>query len=130
VTITPAPIEVVQRFLEEVMNGGRPVSAPELIDSEPLLQRVEVLRSAFADLHVRAVRTIAQDGLVAVHLVASGTHTGPFQGASPTGRAWASSCTALYQIEHGRIVDFWVNWDTLDIAEQLGIVRRAAGASA
>jgi predicted ester cyclase len=123
-------IGVVERFLDDVMNGGRPASASELIDSHPLRQRVDVLRAAFADLHVRTVRTVAQDGLVAVHLVADGTHTGPFQGAAPTGRAWSSSCTAIYQVEAGRIVDFWVNWDTLDIAEQLGIVQRAAQVSA
>jgi predicted ester cyclase len=123
-------IQVVERFLDDVLNGGRPRSASDLIDSQPLRQRVDVLRAAFTDLRVRAVRTIAQDDLVAVHLVASGTHTGPFQGAAATGRSWTSSCTAIYQVERGRIVDFWVTWDTLDIAEQLGIVRRAERVSA
>lgn len=128
--MTREPIAIVQRFLDEVMNGGRPESAPELVDSEPLRRRVAAFRAAFADLRVQAVRMVADGACVAVHLVGSGTHTGPFQGGGPTGRTWSSSCTAIYEVRDGRIVDFWVTWDTLDIAEQLGVVRRAAGTSA
>lgn len=128
--MTPSPIRVVERFLEEVVNGGRPESAPELIATEPLRQRVAAFGAAFSDLRVRSVRSVADDRFVAVHLVGSGTHTGAFQGAAPTGRRWSSSCTAIYEVSEGRIVDFWITWDTLDILEQLGVVRRAAGASA
>lgn len=124
------PRQVVERFIDEVLNGGRPASAPDLVASEPLLRRVNALRAAFADLHVRAARIVVQDRLVAVHLVATGTHSGSFQGTAPTGRAWSSTGTAIYEVRDGRIADFWVTWDTLDIAEQLGVVRRIAGASA
>jgi len=127
---TPAPVDVVGRFLDEVMSGGRGDSVPDLLASEPLRDRVEAFRSAFADLRVRVVRMVAQDELVAVHVVATGTQTGAFQGAAPTGRSWSSSCTAIYEVRDGRIVDFWLNWDTLDIVEQLGVVQRAAGVSA
>ena len=128
--MAPSPVSVVERFLAEVMNGSRPESAPDLVASEPLSQRVSAFRAAFADLETRIVRLVANDQLVAVHLVGSGTHTGPFQGAAPTGRSWASSCTAIYEVADGRIVDFWVTWDVQNILEQLGVVRRAAEASA
>jgi predicted ester cyclase len=125
-----SPISVVERFLAEVMNGGRPESAPDLNASEPLRQRVIAFRAAFPDLQVRIVRIVADERFVAVHLLGTGTHTGAFQGGLPTGRSWSSSCTAIYEVSDGRIVDFWVNWDMLDILEQLSVVRRAAGASA
>ncbi len=127
---TTEPVAVVERFLDEVVNGGRPESAPDLLDSMPLRRRVEAMRSAFADLHVRVVRTVADQQLVSVHLIATGTHTGPFQGAAPTGRLFSSACTAIFEVSGGRIVDFWLTWDILGIAEQLGIVRRAVGSSA
>jgi predicted ester cyclase len=79
---------------------------------------------------VTPVRFVAEGRLVAVHVTATGTHQGPFQGGQPTGRAWSSTCTAIYEIDEHGIVDFWLNWDTLDILEQLRIVRRAAEASA
>lgn len=128
--MTSSPTSVVERFLDEVLNGSRPESGPDLIATEPLRQRLAAFATAFPDLRVRAVRIVADDRLVAVHLVGTATHTGAFQGAAPTGRRWSSTCTAIYEVSDGRIVDFWVTWDTLDIVEQLGVVRRAAGASA
>jgi predicted ester cyclase len=123
--MSPSATAVVERFIDDVLNGGRPESAPVLVASEPLCKRIGVLRAAFEDLHVRVIRLIAEGPLVAVHLAGTGTHTGPFQGSAPTGRAWATSCTAIYEVADGRIVDFWLTWDMLDIAEQLGVVRRA-----
>jgi len=128
--MTVAPIEVVERFVAEVLNGDRPESASVLVASEPLRLRIQAFRSAFADLHARVVRALTDGPLVAIHLAISGTHTGVFQGSAPTGRSWATTCTAIYEVADGRIVDFWVTWDMLEIAEQLGVVRRGDGASA
>lgn len=119
---------VVRRFASEVLSGGRP-SASALVANEPLSRRIATLRGAFADLQVRVVRIVADDQLVAVHLIGSGTHSGPFQGVAATGRTWAAQCTAIFEVADGQIVDFWVTWDMLDIAEQLGIVVRADPAS-
>ena len=121
---------VVERFLDEVVNGGRPESAPELVHSEPLLQRIATLRAAFPDLRVRVERVVTEGRFVAVHFNGSGTHVGPFHGAPATGRVWSSTCTAIYEVDERGIVDFWMNWDMLDILEQLRVVRRAAEASA
>lgn len=129
-TTTTSSTAVVERFVRDVMSGGRPESASELIANEPLRQRVDAFRSAFADLKVHITRLVAAERLVAVHLVATGTHTGSFQGSPPTGRSWTSSCTAIYEVRDGRIVDFFVTWDLLDILEQLHIVRRTSEASA
>jgi steroid delta-isomerase-like uncharacterized protein len=123
-------VSVVERFLDEVMNGSRPESAPDLVQSDPLRRRVEALRAAFPDLHVSIVQLVSSARLVAVHLNATGTHVGPFQGSPATGRAWSSTGTAIFEIGAGTIVDFWVTWDMLDILEQLRVVRRAAEASA
>lgn len=127
---TERNVAIVRRFVTEVLNGGRPTSASVLVASEPLERRIATLRASFSDLRLRIVKIVADESLVAVHLVGTGTHSGPFQGSSPTGRAWAASCTAIYEIVDGRIVDFWVTWDMLGIAEQLGIVRRSESASA
>jgi predicted ester cyclase len=123
-------ISIVERFVAEVMSGQRPGSVVELVESEPLRRRVATLRSAFPDLRVSVVRILADGALVAVHLNAAGTHLGSYQGAVPTGRRWSSTCTAIFEIGERGIVDFWLNWDTLDMVEQLRIVKRAAEASA
>jgi len=127
---TTSSERVVERFIDEILSGGRPEAAPELMDNDLLRDRTAALRKAFADLRVVIVRTVARGPLVAVHLLASGTHTGPFQGGHPTGRIWTSSATAIFEVRHGRIVDFWLTWDTLDILDQLGILVRTADSSA
>jgi predicted ester cyclase len=125
-----SPAAIVDRFIIDVLNGGRPESAPELIRNDPLQRRLQALRLAFTDLRVTVVRRVAQGPFVALHLAASGTHTGPFQGGSPTGRVWSSTCTGIFEVRDGSIVDFWLTWDLLDILEQLRLVQRAADASA
>ena len=125
-----APTAIVQRFLDEVLSGGRPGSASDLVGNDLLRQRVDAWRRSFADLAVSPVRLVAEGPYVAVHLLASGTHTGRFQGGGPTGRSWTSSCTAILEVRDDRIVDFWITWDLLDILEQTGLVTRRADASA
>lgn len=125
-----ATTTVVLRFLDEVLSGGRPGSASDLVNNELLQQRVEAWRRSFADLAVQPVRVVAEGPYVAVHLLASGTHTGQFQGGTATGRGWTSSCTAILEVRDDRIVDFWITWDLLDILEQTGLVHRSADVSA
>lgn len=124
------PVAVVERYLQEVLSGGRPESASALIASDALQKRTAALRSAFPDLRVTVVKLIATADTVAVQLAGSGTQTGPFQGIPPTGRTFSASCTALYEVRGGRITGSWVTWDLLGILEQLGAVRRTAVASA
>lgn len=125
-----APTTIVLRFLDEVMSGGRPASASDLVDNDLLRKRVDAWRRSFPDLVVRPVRVIAEGAYVAVHLSASGTHTGWFQGGAATGRSWTSSCTAILEVRDDRIVDFWITWDLLGILEQTGLVQRSGDVSA
>jgi predicted ester cyclase len=128
--VAATPRTIVERFLDEVMSGGRPESAPDLVDSEPLMERVRALRAAFPDLRVHVVRITVDGDLVAVHLAGGGTHRGAFQGSLATGRRWAATGTAIYAVRAGRIADFWLTWDMLSILEQLGLVLRPADVSA
>lgn len=121
---------IVERFLEEVVNGGRPESAAELVRSQPLRQRVDALRAGFPDLRVTVQRVVTEGRFVAVHVNGGGTHAGSFHGAPATGRVWSSTCTAIFEVDERGVVDFWMNWDMLDILEQLRVVRRAAEVSA
>jgi predicted ester cyclase len=120
---------VVERFLEEVLNGHDLAALDTLVADETLKQRVRLLLEAFPDLEVISKLVLSNGDLVAVNLVGRGTHQGTFQGVPPTGRRWAATCSAFYRVSDGRIVDSWINWDLLGILEQLGGVRRAETAS-
>ncbi len=125
-----APQDVVAAYVEGILNGREPDSSSRLISNDALADRVATFRAAFPDLDVVVRQIVVQHDLVAIHLVGHGTHRGPFQGIPATGRAWSATCTAIYRVQDGGIVDFWINWDVLGILEQIGGVARVATASA
>jgi predicted ester cyclase len=111
---------VIERYLEEVLNGHDLGALDRLVADETLKQRVRLFLQAFPDLEVEPKLVVSQGELIGVNLVGRGTHKGPFQGVPPTGRRWAATCSAFYQVEDGRIADAWINWDLLGILDQLG----------
>lgn len=114
---------VVERYVEEVLNGHDLGALDELVADETLRQRVRLFLEAFPDLEVEPKLLVSDGNLVAVNLIGRGTHHGTFQGVPPTGRRWAATCSAFYRVEDGRIVDDWINWDLLGILDQLGTPR-------
>ena len=124
------PRTVVERYVTELLNGGNPAAADDLVSNDEFGQRLARFREAFPDLEADARIVLAEGDLVAMHLVGRGTHVGLFQGVPPTGRRWSAQCTAIYRVTDGRIAEAWVNWDLLAILETLGGVRRTEQASA
>lgn len=114
---------VVERYLDEVLNGNKPESAPELISDGRLIRAVERFRAAWPDLVVEPRVLLAGKELVSVYLEASGTHLGDWFGKAPTGKKWSAGCVAMYAVRDGKIADFWISWDELDMYVQLGFVK-------
>jgi len=127
---TADPRSVVERYLEEVLNGGDQKVERELVANASFSERLQGFRRAFPDVEVETTLILAEGDVVAVHSVGRGTHRGPFYGIPPTGRRWSATCTALYRVRDGRIADAWVNWDRLAILEQLEAIRVAETGSA
>lgn len=124
------PRQVVERYLHDVLAGAGPASPEDLISNETLRQKVRAFRRSFGDVEITPNVIVAAGDYAAVHFSARGTHRGTFQGVQPSGRSWTASCSAVYRVEGGRIADFWLTWDELAILEQIGGLRRQAGASA
>lgn len=68
---------------------------------------VAAMRTAFDDLHYDILRMVIDGDLVAVHLRVTGTNTGPFFGAPPTGRRVEVAQMQFEQVRDGRIVQHW-----------------------
>ena len=124
------PRAVISRYLTEVLMGTDDTAAERLIANEPFRRRVRAFRSAFPDLAVQPSLLFAEGELVAMHATGRATHRGTFQGIPPTGRTWSATCSALYRVRSGTIVEAWVQWDVLAILEQIGGVRRVEAATA
>src|SRR6266516_6267918 len=68
-------------------------------------------------------QVIAEGDLVAVRVSAAATHKGDFRGIAPTGKGWEATASAWYEVQDGKISDFWVNWDWLAIMHQHSLLR-------
>jgi predicted ester cyclase len=57
---------------------------PAALDSEAWVEFLGVFLEGFPDLHLKALDSSADEGMVAQRILFTGTHTGPFRGLPPT----------------------------------------------
>jgi len=77
---------------------------------------VRIMFTAFPDAQVHVDDIFASNNKVAVRVRITGTHSGPFLGKAPTGRAIAYDSIELYEIKDGKISTEWICSDTLKSA--------------
>ncbi|HTC23853.1 MAG TPA: ester cyclase, partial [Gemmatimonadales bacterium] len=74
---------------------------------------------------------LASGDRVVTRWTGEGTHRGALRGLPASGRQARVTGISIHRIAGGRIVETWVNWDTLGMMEQLGAAqvpaRRAVG---
>ena len=114
------PKDVVRRYLELALGADNPELLDELVQSDDLKDGVRRFRRAFPDLTIQVHRLIGEANIVAAYVTGTGTSAGPYINAAgteypPTGTAFEADCVAMYQVDDGRIVDFWLNWDWIEI---------------
>jgi steroid delta-isomerase-like uncharacterized protein len=81
---------------------------------------VAAMREAFPDFYYTIEDEIAEGDRVVHRWTARGTHVGPFQGISPTGKRVTIAGTSIYRVAGGKLVEGWTNTDMLDLLQQLG----------
>jgi len=124
---------VVRRYLDAAFVRKDFEGLDDLTTNQGLKTAARGFVAAFPDLDMIFEHEIAEGDLVAVRVSATGTHLGPFRGYPPSGRKWQATASAWYQVEDGRIINAWINWDWLAIMEGIGAVswneaaRQAAG---
>ena len=134
---------VSRRFYDEVWNGGDlavidqladpsavthdPSVAEDIRGTEGMKELIASYRRAFPDVKLVVADMFSDGDKVAVRWTATGTHRGELMGLAPTGRR--SSVTGI-SIEHyrdGRVVEVWINWDTLGLLQQIGAAPAPGG---
>lgn len=125
---------IVQRFVEEVVNGGNmrvlsDLVSPEHVSHVPLGDhygpegvRIDVcgFRSAFPDLHLTIESIVGEEDYVVFRFVARGTHHGPFMGVPPTGRRVEIDGLSMERLRDGKTIERWLQYDTAALLQQLG----------
>ena len=129
------PREVVSRFIDEYQTAGDERALDELLHpdvvdhSRPpgiapgavgVRQQFDGFRAAFAGFRATILDQIAEGDRVVTRKVFTGTHSGPFQGIEPTGRAVEIHVIDIVRVADGRIVEHWNCVDRLGLLAQLG----------
>jgi len=107
---------------EGLGEAGVTVSGPD--EFEPFY---DTIRGAFPDIKIQVHDTIVQGDKVAGRWSAVATHRGPQLGVAPTNRRVQFSGMSIIQVQDGKIVASWNNWDQAAMLEQ--IAPRAQGES-
>src|SRR5262245_20747143 len=129
---------LVRRLYEEVYNQENldvvdELCAPNFISHMPYVsqptpgpagwkQAIVQWHRAFPDTHQTLETMIAEGDTVAVRWTFRGTHRGTFLGIAPTGRQMTTTGISCFRLANGKIVEEWIEWDSLGMAQQLGAV--------
>lgn len=129
---------IVRRLMGEVWSQGNVAVSDELlaasyvhhdpttIDFGPGIegekQRAKLYRTAFPDLQFTIDDMIAEGDTVTARWTSQGTHQAPLLAVAPTGKKATVSGITIGRFANGKLVEGWVNWDALDLLQQLDVV--------
>ena len=137
-TESQSPKELVAEFLSEVRSGRAPEriggyfadevlahqmnsEAPETIRRTPAdyAAHVREFRQQFGDYDLRVDELIAEGDRVYARYTQIGVHAGTIEGHPATGHALRQIASAVYRVQQGRIVEYWIQVDRQGLSAQL-----------
>jgi predicted ester cyclase len=71
------------------------------------IERCRAVTVAFPDYRWELQAVVVEEDTIAARLIGRGTHTGPFDGIPPTGRAISTQELVIYRFAAGKIVQCW-----------------------
>ena len=89
---------------------------------EKTKQLVQHYAGGFSDNRFEVAELLADGDLVAARWTVTGTNDGSLMGMPPTGKAITLSGLTLARVVDGKLAESWVNWDTLGMLQQLGVI--------
>lgn len=135
---------IVRRWFEEVISQGKVelvdlicmqcspafvviqgVANPPPQGLDGVKQLIGAFRTAFPDMKFIVEDQIAEDDQVATRLTIRGTHLGDFMGIPASGKQVEVSAVSIWHVAEGKLINEWVNWDSLGMMQQLGVIPAA-----
>lgn len=97
---------------------------------DDVIKQIEASHEAFTDFNVEILRSVENEGMIAIHWQANGLHTGSFMDVPPTGRKVVVSGAAFIKHADGRILEEHTVWDPRDLLNAIKIVHLGAASKA
>lgn len=129
---------LVNRMIEEIQNRKNLALCDELFsarfvnhtppqgispDREGMRQLFSRMHAAFPDGRISVEDQLARSGRVWTRKTFTGTHTGPFAGVAPTGKAVTYQVMDILAVQDDRITEHWSVVDRLELFQQLGLIQ-------
>ncbi|WP_458190279.1 ester cyclase [Haladaptatus sp. NG-WS-4] len=99
----------------------------EIHGVDAVVERELALWNAFPDLSHTMEDVLVEDDRAAYRFTSTGTHEGGFRGIEPTGEEFEITGLGVVRIEDGKFAEIWLNYDSLGIMQQLGVVELPDG---
>lgn len=103
-----------------VIDHGLPPGTPPGMESSRQFFKSQL--AAFPDVRGTVLDMIAEGDKVVSRMELEGTHLGPLMGLAPTGRRVKWGFIDINRIADGKIVEHWIETDTLGLMQQLGVI--------
>ena len=126
---------VARRAFEEILSQGKFELAEQLyardfvnhgIHRDAGLEEDQAAlkgwHQAFPDIAIVPQKLIAEDDLVTIYWIASGTNTGTGNGLPATGKKGELAGITIWRIADGKIKEEWSAFDQLSMMQQLGLL--------
>jgi steroid delta-isomerase-like uncharacterized protein len=128
---------ITRRWIEQGWNQGNLAVINEIYDpnflqhepepatvnsAEALKHYVGAFRNGMPDLHFSIDDLIAEGDKVVWRFTATGTHQAELWGIPPTGKKSTVTGIVEFRFANSRIAEAWVNFDTLGMLQQMGII--------
>lgn len=114
--------ERLENFLAPNFLLHSPGSTTAIQPLETIRQKISAFRAAFPDTQYIIEDMIAEGDKVAFRVTWRATHKGAFMGIPPTDKKVTVTDIHFERIEQGKIVERWLESDTLGLLQQLGVV--------
>jgi predicted ester cyclase len=110
----------IRRYFEALRRDKSAATLEPYIADESLKQHIAFFEAAFPGYWLDVDDLIAEGEQVTVRSTFHGTHKGELMGIAPTGKQVSMALILIYRIAGGKIVEHWMQTDTMGLLQQLG----------
>jgi predicted ester cyclase len=113
------PKRLVEQFFAR-FNEDPEVCLHEYVEDKELIEKIEMLLPGFPNHQVWAEDIVAEGEKVAVRARFQGVHKGELMGVPATEKQVDVPFFVIYRVENDKIVQHWLQMDTLTLMRQIG----------
>lgn len=116
-----------KRFIEQYLaalsgNPKPPSLVAKYVDDAELAHHIEIFEEAFPAYELLIDDIFGEGDKVVIRTTFRGTHQGNLFGIPPSQKQVSISVMLIYRIANGKIVEHWMNADSLSLMQQIGAV--------